>query len=497
MLIQGGGGFRFSPFFAYIPNPSVEHFCLDCTINFIYLLKKRANQIGYKVMLPHSKQRIRTTPLLSLILVLALSLTISSCAVFRSPAQHKQARDTCIANSKAARARGHFEYAKSLEKQARINHNRYIKSLGNTATADDRYFSLHEPYFPFGKSISMLDLLKKAQENQNDFLTGTWLWLNNEYEAVMLKYHDRKPEFATFDYVGVITDASHSGWQRGEAKIFLKKTASPSLYTGTYLASDKQKYGCTVIAKNQNLLEVSTAPQKRRPGFTVQLLRGKSKQKTPTSTTQRVATGTVFFIGKNLLVTNYHVIKNNKKISFSYPKKNKSYTAKVALVDANNDIAILRTSESKKDIPYKIESSLSLGQETFTLGFPLTTILSQDYKYTQGSISALNGINNDPRKLQISVPIQPGNSGGPLFDQKGNIVGIVSSSLNDLYTMSQTGSLPQNINFAVKSDYLINLIKLLPEQRAILNRENRLTATDRAILIQKLKNYVVLITVSL
>lgn len=80
-------------------------------------------------------------------------------------------------------------------------------------------------------------------------------------------------------------------------------------------------------------------------------------------------------------------------------------------------------------------------------------------KFTTGSISSLTGIENSPRYYQISAPLQSGNSGGPLFDEKGNLVGIVAAKLDSLVTLELTGDLPQNVNYAIKADYLVPLLK--------------------------------------
>jgi S1-C subfamily serine protease len=78
---------------------------------------------------------------------------------------------------------------------------------------------------------------------------------------------------------------------------------------------------------------------------------------------------------------------------------------------------------------------------------------------TKGEISSTTGIQDDPRQFQISVPVQPGNSGGPLFDTSGNVVGIVVAKLNAALMVEHTGDLPQNVNYAVKSAYLLPLLE--------------------------------------
>jgi len=85
------------------------------------------------------------------------------------------------------------------------------------------------------------------------------------------------------------------------------------------------------------------------------------------------------------------------------------------------------------------------------LGFPYAGLLATSAQVTTGAVSALAGLHDDSRVLQLTAPIQPGNSGGPLLDLSGNVVGIVSARVNELAIAEATGTLPQNINFAIKS----------------------------------------------
>jgi hypothetical protein len=93
---------------------------------------------------------------------------------------------------------------------------------------------------------------------------------------------------------------------------------------------------------------------------------------------------------------------------------------------------------------------VKLGQSVFAAGFPLQGLLASSLNLTTGNISALAGVQDDARMFQITAPVQPGNSGGPLLDQTGNVVGVVTSKLDALKVAKVLGDLPQNINFAVK-----------------------------------------------
>ena len=178
----------------------------------------------------------------------------------------------------------------------------------------------------------------------------------------------------------------------------------------------------------------------------------------------KIATGTGFLADKNgHVITAAHVISNSETIEMSghFGTINSS-DIEVALVNEENDIAVLKITNPEMleklqsiDTPnFRSSLSLNVGEPAFVLGHPLSSILGSDIRYSSGEISALSGIQSDPRVLQFSANIQPGNSGGALFDSEGNVLGIIFSTLSPLYALNKTGALPQNVNFAVKSDLI-------------------------------------------
>lgn len=170
--------------------------------------------------------------------------------------------------------------------------------------------------------------------------------------------------------------------------------------------------------------------------------------------------GTGFALYQGHIVTNYHVVEDAKTIFIKGVKGdfNTEYRAKVIATDKTNDLAVLKIDDEKFSsfgtIPYKIKKSMSdVGESVWALGYPMTSVMGDEIKFTDGKISSRTGIQGDMSVYQISVPIQPGNSGGPLFDNYGNIVGITSSGLNREEFNSE------NVNYAIKTSYLYNLIE--------------------------------------
>lgn len=181
--------------------------------------------------------------------------------------------------------------------------------------------------------------------------------------------------------------------------------------------------------------------------------------------------GSGFFINeKGYIATNYHVIDNAKEIQVEFFQKGvkHAYNAKVIVTDKQNDLAIIQIQDSNlkfsTSIPYVFNYSINdVGTDVFALGYPMENVMGSEIKFTDGKISSKTGIKGDITVYQISVPIQPGNSGGPLFDTKGNLVGITSSALNKEYYNSE------NVNYAIKASYLKNLIDVMPEDISLPN----------------------------
>ncbi len=167
------------------------------------------------------------------------------------------------------------------------------------------------------------------------------------------------------------------------------------------------------------------------------------------------STGTGFAVGNPYTIaTAHHVIQGAQSISLSCGDKVET-RATIVGVDQPNDLAVLRIENpSSNFLELAPERSLRVGQKVFTLGFPVPDVLGTSVKYTEGVVSSLSGLRDAASILQITVPVQPGNSGGPLIDEQGRVVGVVTSAAAVRSFLNLTGTLPQNINWAVRSEYL-------------------------------------------
>jgi serine protease Do len=128
-----------------------------------------------------------------------------------------------------------------------------------------------------------------------------------------------------------------------------------------------------------------------------------------------------------------------------------------------------------------------LGEPVAAFGYPLTGVLSTSGNFTLGNVTALTGLMDDTRFVQVSTPIQPGNSGGPLLDENGNLVGVVTSKLNALQAMVATrGDIPQNVNFAIKGSVVATFLESNGVSFTVGNETTSLPPTDLAVLAKSL-----------
>ena len=177
------------------------------------------------------------------------------------------------------------------------------------------------------------------------------------------------------------------------------------------------------------------------------------------------------------ILTAAHVVYRAKHIVVHCPGR-KEVVARMDALTRNLDLAVIKTSlTSTAYLTLAPSRTTRVGEALFTIGFPISAVLGSEPKLTETSVSALSGMGGETSYLQITVPIQPGNSGGPLVNAQGQIVGIVSVALDDLPLPAATDAAPQNINYAVKADYARPLFEPPPPRPPAASR---LEAYERA-----------------
>jgi len=191
------------------------------------------------------------------------------------------------------------------------------------------------------------------------------------------------------------------------------------------------------------------------------------KAKKPASRDKSVM-GTGWPVASGYIVTNWHVVSGHSRLTLILTDGTQ-LMAKVAINDKANDLALLKVHHPAALPPALplAQAPAQLGEQVFTIGYPHPDVMGSDPKLTDGVISSIAGMGDDPRFYQISVPLQGGNSGGPLINMKGEAVGIVESKLSAVRVFKLTGDLTQNVNYAVKIPYLTALISMQVKGKAI------------------------------
>lgn len=201
--------------------------------------------------------------------------------------------------------------------------------------------------------------------------------------------------------------------------------------------------------------------------------------------------GSGFLISsEGYIITNYHVVEDAKKIivrgiNGSYETK---YEAEIVSKDVHNDLVVLVLKDKTITFatpPYPLRlNTANTGEDIFILGYPLITTLGTEVKLTTGVISAKSGYGGNASSYQISAPAQPGNSGGPLYDKDGNLIGVVNAKVNNT----------ENITYAIKAVYLQALLGMLPKE-PLLSTTNTLKDKSLSEKIMDISSFVYVIEI--
>ncbi len=152
------------------------------------------------------------------------------------------------------------------------------------------------------------------------------------------------------------------------------------------------------------------------------------------------------------ILTNNHVVSGCASVTVMDRKK-KRHPATIVGRDAKNDLALLRAKGAFDDAAtFRDGDAVEAGESVTVVGYPLAAILGTEPNVNFGYVTALSGLGGDTSRFQVAAPIQKGNSGGPVLDQRGRVAGVVSAKLNARVVEKRTGDLPQNIGFAVRGE---------------------------------------------
>lgn len=193
-------------------------------------------------------------------------------------------------------------------------------------------------------------------------------------------------------------------------------------------------------------------------------------------------TGSGFRIARSSIVTNHHVVDGCSRLSVN------GVAAQVRSSDARSDLALLNAVLAGPSTSLRAQR-LAVGEPVSVAGYPLRGLLS-GFNMTTGNLSSLSGMGGDTRLVQITAPVQPGNSGGPVLDSSGNLMAVVVSKLDAVKAAKLTGDIPQNVNFAINGNVLRSFLDANSVNYETANSDKVLATTAIA---ERAKGFTVLI----
>lgn len=203
----------------------------------------------------------------------------------------------------------------------------------------------------------------------------------------------------------------------------------------------------------------TSKPPPLQPGPQAGKIPGKPGAPATAGSGRMVSSGTGFVVAPGRALTNAHVVERCRGLRVRLADGTDA-TARVLRADRQRDLALIEVPrEAGPALSFRREMNIRRGEGVVTYGFPLAGMLSSGPTLTTGEISALAGLADDERQFQISAPVQPGNSGGPLLDLGGHVVGVIVSKLNAARVAQRTGDIPQNVNFAVKGNEAVEFLR--------------------------------------
>lgn len=330
---------------------------------------------------------------------------------------------------------------------------------------DNISFEIPCPYHIKEYSNTSESAIERTIDNENDGIVGIYEDASDgENKVGVVKY-------GTSYRILYISGSSNRCRQTGHVKADLRPTATVGLYKGKWYMTDFSENNSCMATFDGMKMDIIVDDQKM---MFVKMYPTKDNSTVSTNTAEKWS-GTGWAIGTGYIATNYHVVDGARTIAIKGVGGDLScgYTAEVVATDKTNDIAVLKIIDSHfkgfGTIPYAVSGRIAdKGEGIFVLGYPMTQVLGNEVKYTAGEINSRTGFQGDVATYQISAPVTHGNSGGPMFDNRGNVIGIVNSGITDK-------EIAENVGYAIKVSYLKILIEsaglniTLPQNNTIAN----------------------------
>ena len=333
-------------------------------------------------------------------------------------------------------------------------------------------------------SINSESLAKRSIDANNDGICGIYEQIAGQqnYKLACIKEND------SYKLIYLSSTDKYSWWKVGDIKANITKTAS-GIFKAEWFMTNKSINRDAYITFDGISMTINF-PTGTDSGVTKYLKTYPSNsggmQSGSADKYGQEWTGTGFALNYGYIITNNHVVEGAKSIvilgingSF-----NTEYKADVVSVDKNNDLALLKINDSRfsgyNSVPYSVSDRMcEVGEDVFVLGYPLTSYMGDEIKLTNGIISSRSGYQGDVTTYQISAPVQPGNSGGPMFDSYGNVVGVVNAGIPGA----------ENVGYAIKTSYLYNMVESAVST-SIIPKTNRVQGSSLADKVRSVKKCV-------
>ena len=318
-----------------------------------------------------------------------------------------------------------------------------------------------------------------------DPVEGIWNWADGSYQIVITENHTGVRE--EYQYVGILIKSLMSGWRPGQIKILLNETEFQKVFSGIYFGSDQIENKTTFILTNPNLIETSPPVILFGSPLNVQLSRSYPKSTgdvySSTSTSvPGIKSGTCFSASPDgIVVTSHSVIQGMDGITVRFVDGSQ-YSAVVLQASVSNDLAVLKVPVSGRVyLPLAKPRTAETGDVVFTIGYPGTSGLGAEPEFSQGLISTTTGPLAEPTYMQVSIPVQAGNYGGPVVNEAGEVLGIVADTQAVEAFYHASASLPLNANWVVKAEYAQVLFDAPPRPPAVTSSRQAIDQTVAAI----------------
>jgi antitoxin component YwqK of YwqJK toxin-antitoxin module/V8-like Glu-specific endopeptidase len=340
-------------------------------------------------------------------------------------------------------------------------------------------------YYDNSKNLSKLEGIYKVNGSKIYNPGQNNSWSPNWNVALLLGIDGKK----LYGYQLTCYCLSTSKVENGEIRLLLEPTTIDDFYNLTWVNDNKSQYSELVESKaNGGLITFNNHTMiKTYPSI--------NNNKKKVKTGEWAGNGSGIIISKSgHIITNHHVIEDadDIEVEFILNDEVQKFNAEIVQVDKVNDLAIIKIFDMNFDgvdeLPYNFKTrSSDVGTKVYAFGYPMAlSIMGKEIKVTDGMISSKTGFDGNITTYQITAPIQGGNSGGPLFDEKGNLIGINSSGIRK--------DIADNVAYSIKTSYILNLIDILPKSIE-LPSNTKLESLPLTEQIKEISKYVVLIKV--